>query len=242
MAKKNHKKNSKKCPEPLNTLIDIAGGLAMSAVADHMEKKYHYSKKGKINPYKVSAVGIASGRMKSTKDIIRTGAVLGALGSFDVDEEDISDKRTYKSVSELDEGIVSSPTRNRYAWRLNCEDGTAYGIDPRDYETREAYHEAVSKAKGATQAPNAQSNVTQTLDRTNREICANDVFVYCRVSRLDNGVNEYFILEGTLPKIGDTITVPAGAGETKAIVIGIAEYSSEQAPVPPDRTSRITAK
>ena len=75
MARRNHKKNSKKCPEPLNTLIDIAGGLAMNAVADHMEKKYHYSKKGKINPYKVSAVGIASGRMKSTKDIVRTGAV-----------------------------------------------------------------------------------------------------------------------------------------------------------------------
>lgn len=242
MAKKYHKKNSKKCPEPLNTLIDIAGSLAMSAVADHMEKKYHYSKKSKINPYKVSAVGIASGRMKSTKDIIRTGAVLGALGSFDVDKEGVSDKRTYMSVSELDKGIVSSPTKNRYAWRLNCEDGTAYGIDPRDCETREAYHEAVSKAKGITQGPKAQNNVTQSHDRTNREICANDVFVYCRVSRLDNGVNQYYILEGTLPKIGDTITVPAGDSETKAIVLGIAEYSSDHAPVPPDRTPRITVK
>ena len=150
MARRNHKKNSKKCPEPLNTLIDIAGGLAMNAVADHMEKKYHYSKKGKINPYKVSAVGIASGRMKSTKDIVRTGAVLGALGSFDVDEEDIPEKRTYRSAAELDSGIVQSSTRNRYAWRLNCEDGTEYGIDPKDYETRELYHEALRKAKGIT--------------------------------------------------------------------------------------------
>ena len=71
---------------------------------------------------------------------------------------------------------------------------------------------------------------------------SNDVFVYCRVSRLDNGVNEYFILEGTLPQIGDTITVPTEKGETTAIVIGIAEYSSDQAPIPPDRTPRITAK
>ena len=214
----------------------------MSAVADHMEKKYHYSKKGKINPYKVSAVGIASGRMKSTKDIIRTGAVLGALGSFDVDEEGVSDKRMNKSVSELDKGIVSSPTRNRYAWRLNCEDGTEYGIDPRDYETREAYHEAVNKAKGVTPDSKAKSNVEQTLDSTTTDICTNEAFVYCRVSRLDNGVNQFFIIEGTLPKVGDTITVPAEKGETKAIVIGIAEYSSEHAPVPPERTLRITVK
>lgn len=242
MAKKYNKKNSQKCPEPLNTLIDIAGGLAMSAVANHMEKKYHYSKKGKINPYKVSAVGIASGRMKSTNDIIRTGAVLGALGSFDVDEESASDKRTYMSVSALDKGIVLSPNKNKYAWRLNCEDGTAYGIDPSDYETREAYHEAVSKAKGNTQGSKTQNNVTQSHDRTDCVICANDVFVYCRVSRLDNGVNEYYVLEGALPTIGDTITVPTVDGETKAIVLGIAEYSSDQAPVPLDRTLRITVK
>lgn len=239
MARKNHKKNSKKCPEPLNTLIDIAGGLAMNAVADHMEKKYHYSKKGKINPYKVSAVGIASGRMKSTKDIVRTGAVLGALGSFDVDEEDIPEKRTYSSVTELDSGIVPSSTRNRYAWRLNCEDGTEYGIDPKDYETRELYHEAVSKAKGITPDSQVQSRGAKTFDSNTH---SNDVFVYCRVSRLDNGVNEYYILEGTLPQIGDTITVPTAEGETTAIVIGIAEYSSDKAPVPPDRTLRITAK
>lgn len=239
MARRNHKKNSKKCPEPLNTLIDIAGGLAMNAVADHMEKKYHYSKKGKINPYKVSAVGIASGRMKSTKDIVRTGAVLGALGSFDVDEEDIPEKRTYRSAAELDSGIVLSSTRNRYAWRLNCEDGTEYGIDPKDYETRELYHEALSEAKGITPDSQVQSKVAKMFDSSTY---SNDVFVYCRVSRLDNGVNDYFILEGTLPQIGDTITVPTEKGETTAIVIGIAEYSSDQAPIPPDRTPRITAK
>lgn len=82
-------KKSSKCPEPFNTLIDIAAGLTMGAVANHMEKKYHYSKKGKINPYAVSAAKMAAGRMNSTEDILRTGAVLGAMGSFDVEEDDI---------------------------------------------------------------------------------------------------------------------------------------------------------
>ena len=61
MAKKRkYKKKSSKCPEPFNTIIDIVGGLAMGAIADRMEKKYHYSKKGKINPYAASAIGIAT--------------------------------------------------------------------------------------------------------------------------------------------------------------------------------------
>ena len=50
MAKRRRSsKKSSKCPEPFNTLIDIAAGLTMGAVANHMEKKYNYSKKGKIN-------------------------------------------------------------------------------------------------------------------------------------------------------------------------------------------------
>lgn len=47
MAKKKYKRKSSKCPEPFNTLIDIAAGVTMGAVADHMEKKYHYSAKAK---------------------------------------------------------------------------------------------------------------------------------------------------------------------------------------------------
>ena len=38
-----------------------------------------------------------------------------------------------------------APRDNRYAWRLNCEDGSAYGIDPNDYETRDEYNEALSR-------------------------------------------------------------------------------------------------
>lgn len=151
MAKRRKKKKSSKCPEPFNTLIDIAGGIAMGAIADHMEKKYHYSKKGKINPYAVSAIGIASGRMKTTKDILRTGAFLGAMGSFDVDT---SDPDAPHSSYILDDPIFydipeAKVNDNRYAWRLNCEDGSKYGIFPEDYETREEYHEAIHREKYA---------------------------------------------------------------------------------------------
>ena len=85
MAKRRKYKKSSKCPEPFNTLLDIAGGIAMNAIANKMEKKHHYSQKGKINPYKVSAFKIGTGGFNSTEDIVRTGAFLGAIGSFDSD-------------------------------------------------------------------------------------------------------------------------------------------------------------
>ncbi len=35
----------------------------------------------------------------------------------------------------------------RFAWRKTCEDGSAYGLDPLDYETEEEYHEAILQRK-----------------------------------------------------------------------------------------------
>lgn len=150
MAKRRKKKKSSKCPEPFNTLIDIAAGLTMGAIADHMEKKYHYTKKGKINPYAVSAFGLASGRMNSTEDILRTGAFLGAMGSFDVDTSDPDAQHSYILDDPIFYDIPEAKVNdNRYAWRLNCEDGSEYGIFPEDYETREEYHSAIHREKYA---------------------------------------------------------------------------------------------
>lgn len=141
-------KKSGKCPEPFNTLIDLAGCLTMGAIAKHMEKKYHYTKKGKINPYAASAFGIASGRMKTTEDILRVGGFLGAMGSFDVEADEpytpnpyILDDPIFDEISEV------KVNDNRYAWRLNCADGTPYGVDPQDYETRDEYNAAIQRVK-----------------------------------------------------------------------------------------------
>ena len=87
MAKHKKYKRSAKWPEPFNTLIDIAGGIAMNAVANKMEQKYRYSKKGAINPYIVSAFKIGAGGYRSTEDIVRTSVFLGAIGSFNVESD-----------------------------------------------------------------------------------------------------------------------------------------------------------
>ena len=240
MAKRKKSKKSSKCPEPFNTLIDIAGGLAMGAVASHMEKKYNYSKKGKINPYAVSAMGIASGRMKSTEDILRTGAILGAMGSFDVEADDAPAYRPYipedPVFSEIRETRVND---NRYAWRLNCEDGRLYGISPYDYETRDEYNAAITRVKvGSSEDVHENERVCPTSEKTIRT----DLRIYLRVSRLDNGANQYYLTDDSTIKVGDMVTVPAETGNVSGVVIAVESYAEDNAPQPADGTPWVIPK
>lgn len=62
------------------------------------------------------------GKLNTTDDVLKFGGMLGAIGAFDADD-----------------GPPYSASHTRYAWSLNCEDGSDYGIDPADYETRTKY-------------------------------------------------------------------------------------------------------
>lgn len=238
MAKRRKSKRSSKCPEPLNTLIDIAGGIAMGAVASHMEKKYNYSKKGKINPYAVSAMGIASGRVKSTEDILRTGAVLGAMGSFDVEADDAPSHRSYVPEDPVFREIGETKVNiNRYAWRLNCEDGSTYGISPYDYETRDEYHKALSRAKSNESTDEATTIPIVMVDVEKAH--SSERYLYVRVSRLDNGVNQFYLTTNSNIKVGDKVAVPTEKESVDGIVISIAWHSAADAPQPPKDTMWI---
>jgi len=234
MAKRKRRKSTK-CPEPLNTLIDMAGGLAMGAVASRMEQKYHYRDKGKINPYTVSAVGIASGRMKRTEDLLRTGAFLGAMGSFDIDADDaptrphIPEDPVFRQIRE------AKVNDNRYAWRLNCEDGSAYGVSPHDYETRVAYNEALKAAKGEHAEVTATSPSASVADKND-----NRQYIFCRVSRLDNGANEYYLSASNNVKVGDMVQIASEAGSISGIIIAIELHTTLSAPQPPENMRWIT--
>ena len=246
MAKRKGYRKSSKCPEPFNTLIDIAGGIAMGAIASHMEKKYRYSSKGKINPYAVSALGIASGRMRSTEDILRTGAFLGAMGSFDVEADRSSIGRHYVPddpiLSRIKETKVNN---NRYAWRMNCEDGSTYGVYPNDFETREEYNQALSHAKNEQEIEKEQEEKKeqQTKQKTEWESpFRNSPFLCCRVSRLDNGANEFFLTEDEGIKVGDIITVQTDSGVTQGVVIGVKRLSKMSKEELPDESMWIISQ
>lgn len=42
---------------------------------------------------------------------------------------------------------------DEYAWRESCDDGSDVGLDPEDYETEEAYDEALDDARNAPPEP-----------------------------------------------------------------------------------------
>jgi hypothetical protein len=179
-------RRSGKCPEPFNALIDIAGGIAMNAVANKMEQKHQYHKRGVPNPYKASAYGIASGRIKSTEDIIRLGGALGFMGAFD-DDADTSLK--YGNIVSK----MPSKSANKYAWRLNCEDGSKFGLSPENFETRKEYNEALSRARGDEPQTSAESSSAVSQGHHDIEAPSGfGKFIFCRISRLDNGDNQYF--------------------------------------------------
>ena len=185
MAKHKKHKRSSKCPEPFNTLIDIAGGIAMNAIANKMERKYHYSKKGKINPYKVSAFKIGTGGFRSTEDIVRTGGFLGAIGSFDVETD--TPYPHQKMINVVPEDPIfnqikySSTINNRYAWRLNCEDGSEYGINPCDYETRDDYNRALEEAKTSFGDDDCNEETYEDDIAIDVPPVSNEPLVLCRV-------------------------------------------------------------
>lgn len=237
MAKKKSKRKSSKCPEPLNTLIDIAAGITMGAVANHMEKKYHYTEKGKINPYAVSSMGLASGKMKSTEDILRTGAFLGAVGSFDVEADGTPSARSYIPEDSVFRQIRETKVNdNRYTWRLNCEDGSAYGISPYNYETRAAYNEALKAAKGEN-TQGTETISSEPYSQANAE--DGQQYIYCRVSRLDNGANEYYLSKTKEVKVGDVVQVPTENGTVGGIALAVELHTASTAPQPPDNTKWI---
>lgn len=133
MAKKRKRKSSK-CPEPFNTLIDLAAAATLDYVA-YKRRQKRGNKKTKIDPYAATGAAFGLGLIDDTEDLIKLGGVLGAMGAFDDDEDDYS--------------IPQRPSnnRNKYAWRMNCQDGSEYGIYPENYETRQEFNEAISLEK-----------------------------------------------------------------------------------------------
>lgn len=269
MAKRRTKKKRSKCPDPFNTLIDFAGGLIMGTIADHMEKKYHYTKKGKINPYAVSAFGIASGRMNSTEDILRTGAFLGAMGSFDVDTSDPNAPHSYILDDPFFHNIPEVKVNdNRYAWRLNCADGSQYGISPYDYETRDAYNAAISSAKTSTQDSCEPRSAEHTLEDTLKQVKVYKqeesqdadthtasfddpffeddfhVYTYCRVKLADSEMTDYYRTEDKTLKKGEMVVIPTSdmLKTTQGEVLSVERHMRFSVPQPVEETLEIIGR
>ena len=230
MAKRKKRYSASKCPEPLNTMIDIAGAVAMGAYVKHKIKQ-DYKKGYGEDSIRAATMVYGHGAMRrGSAGRIALGGLYGinsAIRDIERNEEQERFQQTRHHVPVYDSGIDFPPYKtndNRYAWRLNCEDGSMYGVSPQDYETRDAYNRALEMAK--RDRPAVQSIETEGEE----EIVTENPFSgsklsCCRVSRLDNGANEYYLTEDESIKVGDTITVSTDAGTAEGVVIGIKRLS-----------------
>lgn len=144
MAKRRKKSNKRERIPVIDFLLDMAQAATLDYIA-YKRRQKRGNKRTKIDPYEATGMAVGMDLIDDTEDLIRFGGMLGAMGAFDPDEPD----EVYQSgyAGSHDSNPFYAPKNNKYAWRLNCEDGSEYGISPENYETRDEYHDALEEAK-----------------------------------------------------------------------------------------------
>ena len=254
MAKRKKKKTDL---GPLNTMIDIAGAAALGAITKHQIKRDYKNGRGEEAIKSASTVYGINAMRRGTAGRLALGGLYGVNSAIrDIEREE--ERKRQQAIQSYQVNIrqnvpdygISAPSyktnNNRYAWRLNCEDGSAYGISPGDYETREAYNNAIRKAKGESGiTPGTRAG---SPDRRGTEPTYNDIsadmkeYIYCRVSRLDNGKNMYYLAGDIDLKIGDIVIVPDGTKTANAVVLSVERHTELTAPQTRGATDSIIAK
>ncbi len=231
MAKR--RKKSSKCPEPFNTLIDLAAAATLNYIGYKRRQKRGSKKKNKIDPYAAAGIAMGMGKLNSTEDVIRLGGFLGAMGAFD-DDNDTNDYSTYtpsraSSCRVYQTSTYKPSNKNRYAWRMNCENGSAYGIYPEHYETRDEYNIALKKAK--FNEPDEQPQIDITTNKPPKpepkhKITCSEIVV-CKISSLDTGKTYYCRTNGFSVKVGDVVMVETDNDAKQKGVVILIEQSNQ---------------
>lgn len=207
---KNRRKKSSKCPEPFNTLIDLAAAATLDYIAYKRRQKRGGKKRSKIDPYAAAGIAMGMGKLNSTEDIIKLGGFLGAMGAFD--DDDTNDYSTY-TPSRTSSGRVYQPSahkpsnKNRYAWRMNCENGSEYGICPGNYETRDEYNSALKTAKGDEKVTFTAEPISENIKTKISNKIIDSECLICKVSILNSGQNKFYKTNDSTIKVGDKVLV-----------------------------------
>lgn len=241
MAKKRYSKRRERIPV-IDTLLDLAQAATLDYVAHKMRQK-NGGKRSKIDPYAATGFAMGMGMIEDTEDLLKFGGMLGVMGAFDDDDEEYdytspSSHRTYKT----DINMFKS-NDNRYAWRMNCEDGSAYGIYPEQYETKAEYIVALKRVKSNDDISEPTEDVIVTKTQENEYQSEHQkIYTYCKISRIDNGKNDYFLSGDLTLRVGDFVKVPTEVGQSNAIIIQIIECGSDDLPKPLEETQTIIEK
>lgn len=150
MAGKKYRRSSSKCPEPLNTLIDLAAAATLGLVAKHKLKRDFEKGEGEESLRAARFVFGMGSLRRGGEGLVNLGGLIGIESAL----KDIQSGRTKKGTTLVPRRIdrYSVPEQPKKVvpknmWRNHCEDGSEYGIDPNDYQNADDYYEALSKAK-----------------------------------------------------------------------------------------------
>ena len=116
-------------------MLDLAAAATLGYIAATHREKQGRNRSRKVDPYAVAGAAMGPGKLNTTDDVLKLGGMIGAIGAFDADD-----------------GPPYSASHIRYAWHLNCEDGSDYGIDPAEYETQTKYSSHVPDIIAAIRA------------------------------------------------------------------------------------------
>lgn len=168
MATRRRLRKSSKCPEPLNTLIDIAGAATLRAYVKHRVKK-DYAKGEGEDSAKAAAIVFGAGAMRrGSEGIINLGGLMGlnsALRDIEKSEMATSSPVAQPFVDRVSGKPISVPVKAvpKYTWRQHCEDGAPYGLSLLDYETADEFNDALQAAKSAAEDA-AEENTEAAFD------------------------------------------------------------------------------
>lgn len=147
MAKRRRKNKSSKCPDPINTMLDLAGALTLGLYTKHKIKKDFAKGEGEESA-KAAGMVFGLGSMRSgSRGIINLGGLIGLNSALKEIEKQQNVQHPPFLNKILDARVEPTPPIKKYMWRNHCEDGSIYGINPRDYETADEYNDALENAK-----------------------------------------------------------------------------------------------
>lgn len=150
MAKKRRYKKSSKCPDPINAFLDIAGAATLGAYVKHKVKKDFENGCGEESAKAAAAVFGFGSMKRGSQGIINLGGLMGLNSALkDIEKRSAS---TYEQeyppyVSPIEKTpAISHPVRAGI-WRDQCEDGSAYGVYPEQFDSADDYEDALEEAK-----------------------------------------------------------------------------------------------
>lgn len=247
---KGRKRSSSGYPDPISGALSLLGAVAMGAYARHKVKRDYAKGEGEDSVKAAMAVFGPGSFRRGTAGAVSLGGLFGVNSAIkDINKSaarPVSKPRAPRYDGGPDLSVYNKTNDNRYAWRLNCEDGSAYGIDPGNYETREAYNGALRDAKegyvGAVDfGDHKQANNAEPEAKVNASEPTSKVY-FCRISLLTNGKTEYFRTDDQTIKRGDVVTVPDGKSTATGVVVSIDRCSPSTYPQPLEKTPQIIGR